>query len=228
MQNSECVHRQDRLCCKQPQQASGWRRQWTGAPAARPAGRMCRSLASERRPSPGVRGSQLLHCCDTGPLSLHLVARGSHRVTPDPGRLGRAIPPCGQPPTRQAALPTTTPLRRARCPQDGQDGAVRGPETCNKVVPVVHSCPDQRRRSLRAGEVREPATSQLCRQESVLGPSGRASGTHRRPEAPNGAPGSKVLPGWGRGTEGAQSEASPRAPETCWPPGTSTDQASRA
>lgn len=145
-------HKQDRRCCwcTQRQQASGWGCWWTGAPAARPAGRVCRSLTSERLPSPRVHGSQLLRCCNTGPLCLHLVARGSHRVTPDPRWPGRAIPPCGQPPARQAALPTTAPLCRARCPQDGQDGAVGGPETCNKVVPVVQSCLDKRRHVLRA------------------------------------------------------------------------------
>lgn len=72
--------------------------------------------------------------------------------------------------------------------------------------------------SSEQAEARQPATSRLCRQESVLGSSGRASGTHRHPEAPDGATGSEVMPDRGRGTEGAQSEAILWAPETCWPP----------
>lgn len=153
MQNGERVPQTGQAGCrwKQPQQAAGCGRWWAPAPAACLPwrGLMCGSLTSERLPSPHMHGSQPLRCCDTGPLCLHLVARGSQRLTPDPRWPGRAILHCGQPPTRQAALPNTTPLRRARCPQDGQDGAVRGPEPCSEVTPVVQSCLDKRHRVLR-------------------------------------------------------------------------------
>lgn len=97
---------------------------------------------------PRMHGSQPLRCCDTGPLCLHLVARGSQRLTPDTRWPGRAILHCGQPSTRQAALPATTPLRRAQGPQDGQDRAARGPEPYSEVTPVLQSCLDKRHRIL--------------------------------------------------------------------------------
>ena len=120
-------HRQDRWCCwcKQRQQASGWGRWWAGAPEARPAGRACRSLTSERLPSPHVHGSQLPRCCDRGPLCLHLMARGSHRPLLTQG--GRDVPStlwaatssAGSAPHHCSPLQSTVPTRRPRWSSQG-------------------------------------------------------------------------------------------------------------
>lgn len=112
-------------------------------------------------------GSQLLHCCDTGPcpyISWPEAVTGSLLTQ---GGWDAPSHPVG---SHQlgAALPTTT-LRRARCPQDGQDGATeardmqqscaRGPLLPGPASPQ----PSERARW------REPATSQLCRQGVCAG-----------------------------------------------------------
>ena len=213
-------HRQDRWCCwwKQRQQASGWGRWWAGAPEARPAGRTCRSLTSERLPSPHVHGSQLPRCCDRGPLCLHLMARGSHRPLLTQG--GRDVPshPVGSHQLGRQRSPPLLPSaehgahKTAKMEQSG--GQRHATKLCLQSSPAWTSVTTSSERA----EARQPATSQLRRQESALGSSGRASGTHRCPEAPDGATGSEVLPDPGGGTEGAQNEPIPWAPETCWPP----------
>ena len=168
--------------------------------------------------SPHVHGSQLPRCCDRGPLCLHLMARGSHRPLLTQG--GRDVPshPVGSHQLGRQRSPPLLPSaehgahKTAKMEQSG--GQRHATKLCLQSSPAWTSVTTSSERA----EARQPATSQLRRQESALGSSGRASGTHRCPEAPDGATGSEVLPDPGGGTEGAQNEAIPWAPETCWPP----------